>query len=156
MHRRGGGEFILGELITRGVCGQRYFFLAEELHCLVFTICFSVAKYTVGHPWLVFAFTPRLCLHFIYLPRFRWTQYPHLFHPLGLCLEEELKYPVFTGSTAWKRRSKVLEHPSQRLFYNSGLYILFINLQISFFPKRACIRESLYLRGLITAWIFMF
>ena len=37
-----------------------------------------------------------------------------------------------------KRRSKKLGQPSETVLYNFGLYVLFINIQISFFPKRAC------------------
>ena len=65
------------------------------------------------------------------------------------CLEEELKYPVFTKSTAAKRRSKLLAQPSETLLYNSGLYILFINKQISK-------KEGLYSRALITGRTYMF
>ena len=60
------------------------------------------------------------------------------------CLEEELKYLVFTRSMAAKRRSKILGQPSDMLLYNSALYIPFINMQISFFPRRTYIREGLY------------
>ena len=49
---------------------------------------------------------------------------------------------------ATKRRSKIIEQPSETLLYNSGLYILFINIQ--FFSKRAYIYGGLYPRGLIT------
>ena len=50
-------------------------------------------------------------------------------------LEEGLKYPVLTRSMAAKR-SKILEQPPETLPYNSGLFMLFINMQISFFLKR--------------------
>ena len=44
-----------------------------------------------------------------------------------------------------KRRSKILGQSSEMLFYDSGLYILFINIQILFFPKK-----GLYPGGLMS------
>ena len=46
---------------------------------------------------------------------------------------------------ATKRRNKILGQSSEMLLYNSGLYILFINIQILFFLKK-----GLYPGGLIS------
>ena len=37
---------------------------------------------------------------------------------------------------ATKKRNRILGQSSEMLLYNSGLYILFINIQILFFPKK--------------------
>ena len=52
---------------------------------------------------------------------------------------------------AAKRKSKILGQPSQALLYNSGLYISFLNIQFSFFPKK-----GLYLGGLTTVGFICF
>ena len=64
---------------------------------------------------------------------------------VDVCLEKEMKYPVFTRSMVGKRRSKMLGQPSKALPYNYRLYVLFINMQISFFSK-----NGLYPGGLIS------
>ena len=46
---------------------------------------------------------------------------------------------------ATKRRNKIIGQLSETLLYNSGLYILFINIQILFFSKK-----GLYLGGIIS------
>ena len=46
---------------------------------------------------------------------------------------------------AAKRKRKILGWPSERLLCNSGLYILLINIQNSFLPKK-----SIYPGGLIS------
>lgn len=56
---------------------------------------------------------------------------------------------LFTKSIAAKRWSKILGQPSETLLYISGLYILSINIQISFFP-----RKDLYPGGLISEGAF--
>ena len=50
---------------------------------------------------------------------------------------------------AAKRRSKILGQLSETLLCNSGLYILFINIEISFFHKR-----GLYPGGLISEDVY--
>ena len=64
--------------------------------------------------------------------------------------------PYITKSMVTKRRRKILRQPSQTLLYNFGLYLLFINMQISFFPKSIYMWEGLYPRGLMTFIYFKF
>ena len=64
------------------------------------------------------------------------------------CLEEELKYPVFTRSMATKRRSKITGRSSETLLYNSGLYIYIIHKHANFiFPQKGLISGNDYVRG---------
>ena len=51
-------------------------------------------------------------------------------------LEEESKYCAFTRYIAGKRSRKILQQSSETLLYNFGLYILFINIQISSFLQK--------------------
>ena len=66
------------------------------------------------------------------------------------CFEEELKYPAFTRSMAAKRRSKILGQSSEMLLCDFGFYTLFLNIQLSFFPKK-----GLYPRELVIGGIYM-
>ena len=61
------------------------------------------------------------------------------------CLEEELKYPVYTRSTAAWRRSKILEHHQKRC---SLWVICIIYKHPSFlFPQKGRISGRAYIRG---------
>ena len=64
--------------------------------------------------------------------------------------EEELKYPVFSRSTAHKRRDRILGQSSETLNYNSGLYILSINKAYNRRDLYVSDFMGLYSGGLIT------
>lgn len=54
------------------------------------------------------------------------------------------------------RRTKILGQLTETLLYNSRLYVLFIDIKVSFFLKRPYIRKGLYPSGLITGGIYVF